>query len=105
MPVMAGTDNNKRWSGRVTRESSALDLEEGVFTWSDPKEIARSLQRSAESSKHRKSPSFRSAMSMLVFLSIAREKIWTTIGLRCSNRPRLNCESYMVGNRVELFNL
>ena len=64
---MAKTDNDKRWSGRVTRESNALDLEEGVFTWSDPKKIARSLRRSAESSKRRKSPPFRSAMSMLVF--------------------------------------
>ena len=64
---MVKTDNNKRWSGRVTRESNALDLEEGVFTWSDPKKIARSLERSAEASKRRKAPPFRSAMSMLVF--------------------------------------
>ena len=64
---MAKSDKDKRWSGRVTRESNALDLEEGVFTWSDPKKIARSLRRSAESSKRRKSPPFRSAMSMLVF--------------------------------------
>ena len=56
-----------RWSGKVTRESHALDLEDGVFTWSDPKRIARSLQRSAESSTRRKSTPFRSAMSMLVF--------------------------------------
>lgn len=56
-----------RWSGRVTRESHALDLDEGVFTWSDPKRIAASLKRSAETSRHRKSDPFRSAMSMLVF--------------------------------------
>jgi len=56
-----------RWSGKVTRESNALDLEPGVFTWSDPKKIARSLQRSAERSVRRKSPPFRAAMSMLVF--------------------------------------
>jgi hypothetical protein len=56
-----------RWSGRVTRESNALDLEEGVFTWDDPKRIAASLKRSAEGSRRRKSPPFRSAMSMLVF--------------------------------------
>jgi len=55
------------WSGRVTRESNALDLEEGVFTWTDPKRIALSLQRSAEASRRRKSPPYRSAMSMLVF--------------------------------------
>lgn len=57
----------KTWSGKVTRESNALDLEEGVFTWSDPKKIARSLKRSAEQSKRRKAEPFRSAMSMLVF--------------------------------------
>jgi len=58
---------SKKWSGRVTRESHALDLEEGVFTWKDPRRIARSLKRSADSSKHRKAPPLRSAMSMLVF--------------------------------------
>jgi hypothetical protein len=57
----------KKWSGRVTRESHALDLEEGVFTWRDPKRIARSLRASAEASTHRKSSPYRSAMSMLTF--------------------------------------
>ena len=42
-------------------------LEEGVFTWHDPKKIARSLRRSAEASTARKSTPFRSAMSMLNF--------------------------------------
>jgi uncharacterized protein DUF3175 len=55
------------WSGKVTRESRALDLDEGVFTWHDPKRIAASLSRSAERSKARKATPFRSAMSMLVF--------------------------------------
>jgi hypothetical protein len=55
------------WSARVTRESSALDLEAGVFTWQDPVKIAQSLKRSADASTRRKSPPFRSAMSMLVF--------------------------------------
>ncbi|MCO6413371.1 MAG: DUF3175 domain-containing protein [Thiogranum sp.] len=58
---------DKRWSARVTRESDALDLEEGVFTWDDPRRIALSLQRSAEASRRRKASPFRSAMSMLVF--------------------------------------
>jgi hypothetical protein len=58
---------DKRWSQRVTEESNALDLEEGVFKLDDPREIARSLKRSAEKSKRRKSSPFRSAMSMLVF--------------------------------------
>ncbi len=51
----------------MTRESDALDLEQGVFTWKDPKKIALSLKRSADNSTRRKSPPFRSAMSMLVF--------------------------------------
>jgi hypothetical protein len=58
---------DRNWSGKVTRESNALDLEAGIFTWKDPNEIARSLKRSAEKSTRRKSPPFRSAMSMLVF--------------------------------------
>ena len=57
----------KRWSGKVTRESHALDLEQSVFTWKDPKRIARSLKRSAEQSTHRKTDPYRSAMSMLNF--------------------------------------
>jgi hypothetical protein len=57
----------RRWSGRVTRESNALDLDPGVFTWDDPTRIARSLKRSAERSARRKADPFRSAMSMLVF--------------------------------------
>jgi hypothetical protein len=67
MPDKAKPEHRTRWSGKVTRESNALDLEEGVFTWPDPARIARSLRRSAEASTRRKSPPFRSAMSMLVF--------------------------------------
>lgn len=55
------------WSAKVTQQSDALDLEEGVFTWDDPHKIALSLKNSAEQSHRRKSPPFRSAMSMLVF--------------------------------------
>ncbi|MDP1845960.1 MAG: DUF3175 domain-containing protein [Candidatus Moranbacteria bacterium] len=58
---------SKYWSRYVTRHSSALDLEKGVFTWDDPKKIARSLKRSAEESIHRKGTPFQSAMSMLNF--------------------------------------
>lgn len=58
---------NTRWSGGVTRKSNALDLEGGVFTWSDPKRIAASLKRSAEESSRRKAEPFRSALSMLTF--------------------------------------
>ena len=55
------------WSAKVTRESDALDLEKGVFTWKDPLEIALSLKHSADTSTRRKSSPYRSAMSMLVF--------------------------------------
>jgi hypothetical protein len=57
----------KRWSQRVTETSNALDLEPGVFSRDDPAAIARSLRRSAERSRRRKSDPYRSAMSMLVF--------------------------------------
>lgn len=63
MPAKKST----KWSQQVTQTSNALDLEQGVFTWSDPKRIALSLSRSAEASKRRKADPFRSAMSMLVF--------------------------------------
>lgn len=55
------------WSAEVARKSNALDLEAGVFALNDPREIAHSLKRSAEASTRRKSPPFRSAMSMLAF--------------------------------------
>ncbi len=57
----------RRWSQRVTETSNALDLELGVFSWDDPRRIARSLKWSADNSDRRKSTPFRSAMSMLNF--------------------------------------
>jgi hypothetical protein len=57
----------RRWSGRVTRESDALDLRQGIFKLEDPKKIARSLKRSAEKSHRRKADPYRSALSMLTF--------------------------------------
>jgi Protein of unknown function (DUF3175) len=57
----------KRWSQHVTQTSNALDLDSGVFHWSNPKRIAGSLKRSAEHSKRRKATPFQSAMSMLNF--------------------------------------
>ena len=56
-----------KWSQRVTRESNALDLERGVFTWKDPRKIAKSLMSSAFASKRKKAGPFQSAMSMLNF--------------------------------------
>ncbi|HVP29842.1 MAG TPA: DUF3175 domain-containing protein [Myxococcota bacterium] len=60
-------DDGRRWSQRVTETSNALDLEPSVFTLRDPTEIARSLKRSADGSRRRKSDPYRSAMSMLTF--------------------------------------
>lgn len=57
----------RKWSGRVTRESNALDLKKRVFTLNDPKKIAASLKRSAEHSHRRKANPYRSALSMLTF--------------------------------------
>lgn len=57
----------KNWSAKVTKTSIALDLEEGVFTWDNPKKIAASLKTSAENSLRRKAAPFQSAMSMLNF--------------------------------------
>ena len=75
--------SKKYWSGEVTRQSNALDLEKSVFTWDDPRKIAASLKKSAEESLRRKGTPFQSAMSMLNFyinragknLKPARKKI------------------------------
>ena len=61
------TNKPQHWSQAVTRTSHALDLEDGIFTWSDPAAIARSLRDSAEQSERRRVDPFRSAMSMLNF--------------------------------------
>lgn len=66
------TDKKKKkikqgWAQKVSLTSNALDLEEGVFTWQDPKKIACSLKQSAEQSLRRKGSPFQSAMSMLNF--------------------------------------
>lgn len=64
---MVPAGNKRKWSRRVTQTSNALTLEEGVFARRDSRGIARSLKRSAERSKRRKSDPYRSAMSMLTF--------------------------------------
>lgn len=56
-----------KWSAGVTKQSDALDLEKDVFTWKDPRRIAKSLAESAESSRRRKGSAYQSAMSMLNF--------------------------------------
>ena len=57
----------RKWSGKVTRESDALDLDKGVFKKRSAHDVALSLKRSAERSTRRKSAPLRSAMSMLTF--------------------------------------
>ncbi|MDQ7247650.1 DUF3175 domain-containing protein [Dongia sedimenti] len=57
----------RKWSARVTERSDAMTLEDSVFKQRSAAAIARSLKHSAESSHRRKSPPFRSAMSMLNF--------------------------------------
>lgn len=57
----------KRWSQRVTKESDALDLKQGVFKLTSPRKIAASLKQSAEHSSRRKTGAYRSALSMLTF--------------------------------------
>jgi hypothetical protein len=59
--------STKRWSQRVTKESNALDLKQGVFRLTSAKKIAASLKRSAEHSSRRKTNAYCSALSMLTF--------------------------------------
>jgi hypothetical protein len=63
----AKTTPSKRWSQRVTGQTDALDLRQGVFKLTDPRKIAASLKRSAERSSRRKAGAYRSALSMLTF--------------------------------------
>jgi hypothetical protein len=64
---MPGPRAKSRWSADVTAHSDALDLEQKVFEKKTAGQIAKSLKRSAESSRRRKSSPFQSAMSMLTF--------------------------------------
>jgi hypothetical protein len=73
----------KKWSGAVSRKSDALDLEQSIFKSGSAARIARSLKKSAESSRRRKAGPYQSAMSMLNFyvnrggsnLSPARKRV------------------------------
>lgn len=64
---MSAKTEKRKWSGEVTKRSDALDLEPSIFEAKNPETIAKSLKRSAESSRRRKAEPFRSAMSMLTF--------------------------------------
>jgi hypothetical protein len=77
--------SKNKWSQYVTKTSHAMFLENGVFTWENPKKIAKSLAKSALQSNNLKGTPFQSAMSMLNFyinragtnLSCDRKKILT----------------------------
>ena len=66
--MAAKKKNEPYWSAAVTKKDrGVLILEPGVFTWSSPRKIARSLKASAEKSKRRKGSVLQSSMSMLNF--------------------------------------
>lgn len=65
--VVKTKKKTKKWSAKVTKESDALALEQGIFRSKDPDKIAASLKRSAEHSERRKASPYQSAMSMLNF--------------------------------------
>jgi hypothetical protein len=68
MPQSRNKSSKSRpWSARVTQRSNALDLQPKVFKTTNPRRIALSLKRSAETSKRRKGTAYQSAMSMLNF--------------------------------------
>ena len=65
-----------RWSARVAERPAALDLEPGLFTWSDPERIAASLLQSGRSSTRRKRSPYASAMAMLcLYINHAGRKL------------------------------
>ncbi len=64
---MSHNQANQKWANKVTKNSHALELEDGIFTWEDPKKIAKSLKKSAFDSENRKGSPYQSAVSMLNF--------------------------------------
>jgi hypothetical protein len=58
-----------RWLAKVTRESNALSLEKGVFTWKDPNAIAQSFKDSDEASTRRKAGPFGDADASFLYQS------------------------------------
>jgi len=65
--MVSAVSKGKYWSARVTEQSNALDLEAGIFTWTNPRAIAESLKHSAQTSARRKGTPLQSAMSTLNF--------------------------------------
>lgn len=61
----ATASEQRRWSARVAQRPPVLELEPGVFTWSDPERIAASLLHAAQRSSRRQRSIYASAMAML----------------------------------------
>ena len=55
------------WSTKVTKHDHPEHTESGVFALKDPKQIARSIKRSAEKVGKQNRSSYQSAMSRLTF--------------------------------------
>ena len=84
----SGAKRTKKWSAGVMARSDAMDLETGVFKLRSAKQVALSLKRSVEASHRRKSPPFRSAMSMLNFEINRGGKNLSAERLRVLNRAK-----------------
>ena len=50
MAIKRKVKHRNRWSQKVTQSSNALDLEAGVFSLDDPRQIAQSLQKGKKGS-------------------------------------------------------
>jgi hypothetical protein len=87
----------RKWSGRVTKHSIALDLEEGVFTWDSPRKIAKSLKNSAENSVRRKGTPLQSAMGMLNFYINRAGKNLPSARLKVLNKAKVELRKLFKG--------
>ena len=85
------TSERKRWSQRVTEESNALDLEQGVFSRDSPRSIARSLKRSLTTVSDARVIRFARQCPCLPFTSIAQERIFRKPGVRGWKPLRKSC--------------
>ena len=69
-------ERTRRWVAEVKRSPPALELQPGVFTWSDPRRIASSLMQSARASRQLRSSAYGSAMAMLcLYINRAGRKL------------------------------
>lgn len=69
-------ERTRRWVAEVKRRPPALELQPGVFTWSDPRRIASSLMQSARASRQRRRSAYGSAMAMLcLYINRAGRKL------------------------------